>query len=107
MTEQLQLSESDRSGARLLAIRGELDVATAHLLGDKLNILLGEHSSVELDMSGLSFIDSTGLGVLVRATEVADQSGRDLTIGALSEPVMRVVELTGLSERLHLATRLD
>lgn len=103
MTERLEITEADRDGTRRLVMRGELDVATAHAVGERLTSLMGEHRRIDLDLSELSFIDSTGLGVLVRATEAADQDGADLTIGALSEAVLRVVELTGLAERLHLS----
>lgn len=103
MTEQLEITETDRDGTRQLALRGELDVATAHSVGERLTCLLAECRTIDLDLSELSFIDSTGLGVLVRATEAAEQDGAEITIGALSAAVMRVVELTGLAEKLHVS----
>ena len=107
MSEQLEIAELEREGAQLLVIRGELDVASAPGFADRLAMLLAEHSTIELDLSGLTFIDSTGLGVLVRATTAAADAGGDLTIVAVSEQMLRVVELTGLSATLHLATRHD
>lgn len=107
ITEQLEITEAHRNGTCRLVLRGELDIASAHSVGDRLNMLLADHRTIALDLSELSFIDSTGLGVLVRATDAADQNGAVLTIAALSETVMRVVELTGLAERLHLTTVED
>lgn len=107
VSQQLEITEVDRDGTYRLVMRGELDVASAHSVGDRLNTLLADHRRISIDLSELSFIDSTGLGVLVRATGAADRSGAVLTIAALSETVMRVVELTGLAERLHLATAED
>lgn len=107
MSQQLEITEVDHDGTCRLVMRGELDVASAHSVGDRLHTLLADHRRIIIDLSELSFIDSTGLGVLVRATEAADQNGVMLTIAALSETVMRVVELTGLAERLHLTTVED
>jgi anti-anti-sigma factor len=107
VSDHLEMSEADNDGTRRVIVRGELDVATAHSVGDRLTTLLGQHRRIDLDLSGLSFIDSTGLGVLVQVTELAEQNGADLTIGAVSGNVLRVVKLTGLVERLNLRAPQD
>lgn len=59
-------------------------------------------SDVELDLARVEFIDSTGLGVLVDAlTQVSD--GQRFSITAASQPLNRLLDITGLTETFGLA----
>jgi anti-sigma B factor antagonist len=57
-------SLEERGGARIVRLRGELDLATADKFADRLSNL--EDSAIVIDLSGLSFIDSSGISVLIR-----------------------------------------
>ena len=91
----------DRARA-LLAVSGELDIASAPALREALDELweLG-WSDVAVDVSGVSFIDSTGLGMLLslyRAAAVSE--GRRLTIARSCPALERLIALSRLEDAL-------
>lgn len=77
----------------LVFFQGELDVSTAEGLEDQLVEIAG--STVVIDLSGLTFTDSTGIGVMVR---VKEQLGDDLVLTRPRPSVRRVFEITGLGD---------
>ena len=83
-----------------MTVTGELDM----LSGAELGRLLAGHNaggrSVRLDLSGIGFIDSSGLGHIVEGRANADRDGNDLSVGQASESVTRLMKLTD-SEYLH------
>jgi anti-sigma B factor antagonist len=87
-------------GQWLVQIRGEVDVATSPNLRTELAGLLERDArSLVLDLGSLSFIDSSGLGVLVEALErLKAQNGEGIVLRGMQEPVRRVFEITGLTE---------
>jgi len=89
------VSRSD--GRVLVAVDGELDLATAPELRDVL-VALSEDGDKEvtLDLTGLEFIDSTGLSVLVMTFTRARAAGGSLVIRNPSQSVTRILEITGL-----------
>jgi anti-anti-sigma factor len=84
-----------------IALSGEFDVANA----DQVEAALrrAERSGADtilVDLSGLAFIDSTGIGVLSRAAERCEAAGQVLGYLRGPDPIHRVFELTGLAEHL-------
>lgn len=90
---------SSENGVVRIAVSGELDVATAPQLDAALQKQPDVAARVVLDLSRVSFMDSTGLRVLLQAHDVAQARGRQLTI-VPSDSVTRVIRLTGLAQRL-------
>ena len=89
------VSRSD--GSVVVAVEGELDLATAPQLRDRLVALSGEgQTRVVLDLSRLQFIDSTGLSVLVMARNRSRVDGGAILIRHPSPAVLRILEITGL-----------
>ena len=76
---------------------GEIDLDTKRELESALMDLCADQRRLELDLSGVSFIDSTGLGVLLSARNLCAESGGMLTLHAPSEKVRRTFEMAGLS----------
>ena len=65
----------------MLALSGELDVVSAPELELCLNEVMAEsHDRVVLDLSGLAFVDSAGVSVLIKARKDAELSGRTLVL---------------------------
>jgi len=89
--------------AHTIALCGELDLANASTAEAALEELLSEGAPVVVDMRELEFIDSTGIALLVSALNRSEGNARVSFIPSDSPAVTRVLELTGLAERLPLA----
>ncbi len=103
MSERLAIIESPQLDGLLLHVRGELDIASVPQLSNRLLALLREGRDVALDLSEVGFIDSSGVSVLIAGARAAELSGSTLTIRAVSAAALRVLELTGVTERLQLS----
>ena len=91
-------TEHEGSGF-VLSVYGELDVASSPELEKQIKRLQwAGASSITIDLSGLDFIDSTGLHVLIRAHRRAEEGQLKLLRG--SKRIHRVFVLTGTDERL-------
>jgi anti-sigma B factor antagonist len=93
-----QVSVSETPDAVVVAVSGELDVATAPALREELYRAIDQHlPKVIVDLAEMNFIDSTGLGVLVGALKRVKEGNGGLELRALSPSARRVFEITGLS----------
>lgn len=91
--------EPDPQGVRV-RIAGELDLATAPELDQLLDeVGNGGYERVLIDLSGLEFMDSTGLSSIVRAYRLADTNGHRLTLRRGSPQVQRLFEITETLDR--------
>src|SRR3954447_7590074 len=99
--DQFELSEpAMAAGTPLVALRGELDMLTCPQLTKCLEALGEAGANVRLDLSGLSFMDSTGVRVLYSAAKHARDRGPALeVVPPVGEP-MRVLEITGVHRLL-------
>jgi len=86
---------------RVIAI-GELDLATAPALATELADALDATDDVEVDLEGVTFIDSSGLRALVDAMR-STTDGKRFAVVRASSAVVRVLELTGLTDHLGLS----
>jgi anti-sigma B factor antagonist len=87
----------------VIALCGELDLANAGTAESALEASLETDTQVIVDMRELEFIDSTGIALLVAALGKGNGEPRVRFIPSASPAVTRVLELTGLAERLPLA----
>jgi anti-anti-sigma factor len=83
---------------QVLLVSGELDLAAVNDFLDRARSALGPAKPLELDLSGVTFIDSTGLGALVRLREEARAGGSDVVLAQVPRQVARILDITGLSE---------
>ncbi|MEA2213081.1 MAG: anti-sigma factor antagonist [Solirubrobacteraceae bacterium] len=89
--------------AAVVVVRGELDLATSPELEDQLRRIWDTGSEqLVIDLRELEFMDSTGLSVIVKAHQRLTDEGRRLTLVRGSQQVQRLLDLTGVSERLQL-----
>ena len=85
----------------MLALSGELDVVSAPELQQHLGEVLAEqHERVMLDLTGLTFVDSAGVSVLIKAKQTAEASGGTLVLRRPTEQLERVFALVGLADWL-------
>lgn len=101
MTDLLKVDVATQGERTVISATGEIDLSTAPMLETLLDEMSGVDGMV-LDLSGVTFIDSTGLRVILGADTKAGESGRGLAIVATDGPVMRLFELTGVDVRLSL-----
>lgn len=93
--------ESVRSGAVVLRPEGELDLATVPTLRDRLEQLRFKRAAVVLELSGLTFLDSSGLALLVRTQQAATRSFWDFSIDdELAPEVRRALDISGIGDLL-------
>ena len=91
-----------------LALIGELDLSTVEQVEEELRkVENGGAETVVLDLSSLSFLDSTGLRTIVTADQRARKSGRRLAIVRGPNTVHRVFTITRLDERLDMVEGAD
>jgi anti-sigma B factor antagonist len=89
--------------ATIVEVGGELEMHSAPLLRQELAAACeGSRPSVLVDLSSLSFIDSTGIGVLVGALKRARENKGSLVLVCPVERIRRVFEITGLLHALPL-----
>ena len=95
--------EHDPSEKYVIELLGELDLAGVELASEQLEMAAASGArEIVVDLSGLRFIDSSGLGVLVSAN-AREYSGTRLRFRRPSGAVARVISVTGLDEVLVFA----
>jgi anti-sigma B factor antagonist len=93
----VDLSVGDFDGHAVVALCGELDLFdTSDVASHLIAAVAAYGPSVILDLAGLKFIDSYGLGVLVRVLRWTRESGGDLSLAAPQRQVRQVLSTTGL-----------
>jgi stage II sporulation protein AA (anti-sigma F factor antagonist) len=97
----LQIDVSHLDGHALLAIRGEIDLATATAFGAAIDQGIQQAGMVILDFTGVTFMDSSGLNVLVSA---AGQGTRSDAVRIRNAPISihRLLSITGLDEVIRI-----
>jgi anti-anti-sigma factor len=86
-------------GPRMFLVRGELDMATAEQLSSTLAPAVGEGGPITVDISRLTFIDSTGLHALADAAASLTDRGCIIIHGIDASPLVRkVFELTQIGK---------
>jgi anti-sigma B factor antagonist len=101
--EILEVSTEDRDGLVHVALVGELDLSTVAKLQDELSrVEAASPPTVVVDLSKLTFLDSTGLRCIVTADERAREAGRRMVVVRGPDPVQRVFTITRLDDRLEM-----
>ena len=95
----------------LVALSGEIDLKTAPVAEDELQRAEQSESRIVLDLAEVSFMDSTGLRMVIAADQRLRERGGSLRILHVAPQVSRLFELVGISEHLNIEagqkTRLD
>jgi anti-sigma B factor antagonist len=87
--------------AAVVSVTGELDLASSPALREELERASATGAElVILDLRGLTFMDSTGLSVVVKAHQRAVESGHRFAVVRGGKQVQRLLMLTGVGERL-------
>jgi anti-sigma B factor antagonist len=86
-----------------IALDGEIDAHTAPELAARYTELPAGDADVVIDMSKVDFMDSSGLRVIIELHQRAENAERRLVLRAPSQPVARLIEVSGLNGHLHVA----
>jgi anti-sigma B factor antagonist len=99
---ELRTETREEGSATVLALFGEFDLAGIQQFEAELGKLEAGAKVLVVDLSGLDFMDSSGLRALVMADQRAAKQGRRLAIVPGPPAVRRVFEITQLDSRLDL-----
>lgn len=103
MAENLVLETSDRGDLTVVSVTGEVDLYTAPSLKERVaDLVSGGRNRIAVDLAGVEFMDSTGLGVLIGGLKRCKEAGGSLTLVAPREPVLKVLAITGLDKVLSV-----
>jgi anti-sigma B factor antagonist len=85
----------------VVEMSGEFDLHAANQVGHRLGTIVdGAKGAVEVDATGVTFIDSAGLHALLTARDRARDRGVSFQVGPTSPQVASVIEITGVSDLL-------
>ena len=104
----LTLSTRELGERTVVTIGGEIDVYTAPTLRDAISDLVarGAHDLV-VDMTGVDFLDSTGLGVLVGGLKKVRAHNGSLELVCHQDRLLKIFRITGLAKVFVIHDRLD
>lgn len=103
MSGELSLAEEQAGSTHVIGAAGELDAASAPALGRRLDAAIDAgHEDLLLDLTGLGFLDSTGLGVLLGAKRRLARAGGRLQIACAVPAVLRVFQTTRLDREFTI-----
>jgi anti-anti-sigma factor len=101
--EILDVRTEDRNGLVHVALVGELDLSTVAKVQEELRrVEAGAPATLVVDLSKLTFLDSTGLRCIVTADERGRSEGRRVVIVRGPDAVQRVFTITRLDDRLEM-----
>ncbi len=108
MEETFESSVEHGSGYTVVSVRGEVDVATAPALGGRLDEAIGQGPPVlVVDLLGVTFIDSTALGVLIGANKRCEEVGCSMRLVVAEPRIVKIFEITGLTDMFAIRATRD
>ena len=87
----------------ILGVRGDVDLLTSPTLGAVVDALVDQgHDDVVLDLAALAFMDASGLGIIASTAVRLRTSGGVLTLRSPPAQTRRILDITGMTELLHI-----
>lgn len=96
-------NKTQKNDTTVIALEGRLDTTTAPQLHDMLIPEFDRVKQIELDLKELVYVSSAGLRVLLMGEKTAKSKGGSMTLTGVSNEIMEVLEMTGLSTILTIA----
>jgi len=98
----IQLTQETRSGWYVVGVRGRAVGETGDELESALRAALEDHSKVAADLGGLDYISSAGLRAVLQAARAAEGKNAEFAVCALSPPVKKVFDMSGMHHVLRI-----
>ena len=106
--ETFESSVEHGTGHTVVSVRGEVDVATAPALRDRLDEAIAQGPPVlVVDLLGVTFIDSTALGVLIGANKRCAEVGCSMRLVVVEPRIVKIFEITGLTDMFAFRATRD
>ncbi|MDQ1438306.1 MAG: anti-sigma factor antagonist [Acidimicrobiaceae bacterium] len=106
--DEFGIEVGQREGCTVVAVRGEVDLATAPALKNcLLDLVAGGVTEIVVDLSSTDFLDSTGLGAVVAAYKRVRVHEGHLKLVATSARVKRVFEITNLDRVVPICATVE
>lgn len=105
--EPFGIDREIRDGRAVISVSGEVDAHTAPALSEALREVTEPGARIVVDLTDVTFLDSTGLGVFVTALKHLRESDGSLALVITSARVKKVFTLTGLDALIPLHETLD
>jgi anti-sigma B factor antagonist len=108
MDQTFEIAEDDAGGLPVVSVAGEIDVATAPQLRERLQALVAAgNATIGVNLLDVTFLDSTALGVLVGALKRCREAGGDLRLVIAEPRILKVFEITGLTDVFPIYLTVD
>nr|WP_304049964.1 STAS domain-containing protein [Jatrophihabitans endophyticus] len=105
---ELSVSRQTVGDIPVVAVSGEVDVYSAPALKESLAELMQSGvSTVVVDLTGVGFLDSTGLGALVEARSATTEAGGSLPLVCNHERILKLFTITGLDGVFSIHPTVD
>jgi anti-sigma B factor antagonist len=91
---------SEEPGTLILRLAGELDMESVRLVASAVMVAIPTAGAVVLDLGGLTFCDSSGIGMLAAAHRKASDEGTVLTVSNVPAAVARLLTISGMDQVL-------
>lgn len=104
----LSVSSTEQGAVTVVHVAGEIDVYTAPLLREVLDKQVAAgRTNLVVDLEKVTFMDSTGLGVLVGRLKLVRGQNGSLRIVTAQERILKVFKITGLDKVFHIYPTID
>lgn len=107
MPQELAIDIESKKGWSVVTVQGEVDLATAPSLRRAIEDLYDQGEPVLADLTGVTFMDSTGLRVLIGAHQDLEARERDFAVVPGDGAVARLLDLTGVRGHINVHDSID
>ncbi|MGH2731268.1 MAG: STAS domain-containing protein [Actinomycetota bacterium] len=106
--QKVEIDITDADDYRVMTPTGDLDVYTVGSLRDAIGRLIDEGTpKVVVDLDGVPFMDSSGLGALMGGVRRLREAGGDLAIACTREQHLKLFTITGFGEGVSIAPTVE
>ena len=103
----MKIETRELAGAKVVALSGDVDLGHSPTLRKALMELMFEHAHVVVDLSAVTYIDSSGIAGLVEAYQMSRKNSTRFALAAISDPVRRVLQLARLDRVFTIVATVE